>query len=431
MAEIINAQFQLRHDTAAAWTTANPVLRAGEFGVETDTFKAKFGNGSKTWKELPYIALTEAEIRSIIDTSKSKITEVTADLTNDHSGSADDILTQHAETATKGDILIIHDKDTTGNYGKNDTAYVYDGSKFVAFNGNVSADNVIIQKDILCAGSYTQVGNVTKTNTGTATIEAAGKNLSWLLTQMFTKELQPSKTNPAVSLTTPLNKAYEVGTAIEPEYSATFNKGSYTYGPDTGITVSSWEVTNSNEDETLTSASGKFTEITVSESTKYTITAKANYTAGAVAKTNIGNNSNPEVKIAAGSATKTSVAITGYRAPFWGYKLTSDALSDPTKITSDQVRALQQKGSSQAGLPTSYTVPTNTKQIYFLALAGTKNTITVKNASALNAPVAFTKVASGVDVDGANNFSSAKYDLWYANFDAGTSGSANLVITWA
>jgi lysophospholipase L1-like esterase len=47
---------RLRRGTAAAWTSANPVLGAGEPGLETDTFKIKFGNGSLPWLSLPYIA---------------------------------------------------------------------------------------------------------------------------------------------------------------------------------------------------------------------------------------------------------------------------------------------------------------------------------------------------------------------------------------
>jgi hypothetical protein len=41
-------RIQLRRDTAANWTSINPVLRPGEIGIETDTLKFKIGNGS-TW----------------------------------------------------------------------------------------------------------------------------------------------------------------------------------------------------------------------------------------------------------------------------------------------------------------------------------------------------------------------------------------------
>lgn len=44
----------LRRGTAAAWTTANSVLRQGELGVETDTFKAKLGDGATAWNSLAY-----------------------------------------------------------------------------------------------------------------------------------------------------------------------------------------------------------------------------------------------------------------------------------------------------------------------------------------------------------------------------------------
>jgi hypothetical protein len=50
-------QIQFRRDLAANWTSSNPTLAAGEFGYETDTGKAKIGNGSSTWTALSY-ALT-------------------------------------------------------------------------------------------------------------------------------------------------------------------------------------------------------------------------------------------------------------------------------------------------------------------------------------------------------------------------------------
>lgn len=52
-------QIQIRRGTAAQWTSANPTLAAGEFGYESDTGKAKIGNGSSAWTALSY-ALTGA-----------------------------------------------------------------------------------------------------------------------------------------------------------------------------------------------------------------------------------------------------------------------------------------------------------------------------------------------------------------------------------
>lgn len=48
---------QLRNDTAANWTSKNPVLLKGEFGIEIDTNKVKVGNGVDTWTNLAYITV--------------------------------------------------------------------------------------------------------------------------------------------------------------------------------------------------------------------------------------------------------------------------------------------------------------------------------------------------------------------------------------
>ena len=47
-------RIQMRRDTAAAWTAANPILAAGEMGLETDTTYYKIGNGSTAWNSLAY-----------------------------------------------------------------------------------------------------------------------------------------------------------------------------------------------------------------------------------------------------------------------------------------------------------------------------------------------------------------------------------------
>ncbi len=50
-------QIQLRRGTAAAWTSANPTLAAGELVIETDTDKYKIGDGSTAWTSLGYSSL--------------------------------------------------------------------------------------------------------------------------------------------------------------------------------------------------------------------------------------------------------------------------------------------------------------------------------------------------------------------------------------
>jgi len=47
-------QIQFRNDTAANWTSVNPILAVGELGLETDTGQFKIGNGVQTWTARPY-----------------------------------------------------------------------------------------------------------------------------------------------------------------------------------------------------------------------------------------------------------------------------------------------------------------------------------------------------------------------------------------
>ncbi len=47
-------QIQMRRDTAADWTAADPTLAEGEIGIETDTGKMKIGDGATAWTLLAY-----------------------------------------------------------------------------------------------------------------------------------------------------------------------------------------------------------------------------------------------------------------------------------------------------------------------------------------------------------------------------------------
>jgi hypothetical protein len=59
-------QIQLRNDTAANWTAANPVLAKGEVGIEIDTNKMKIGSGTDAWNDLAYTGVDAAEIVPLV-----------------------------------------------------------------------------------------------------------------------------------------------------------------------------------------------------------------------------------------------------------------------------------------------------------------------------------------------------------------------------
>lgn len=53
----MSTHIQLRRDTAADWTAANPILADGEEGYEKDTGKRKIGDGVTAWNALSYVSL--------------------------------------------------------------------------------------------------------------------------------------------------------------------------------------------------------------------------------------------------------------------------------------------------------------------------------------------------------------------------------------
>ena len=53
-------KIQIRRGTSTQWTTANPTLASGEWGLETNTGKVKLGNGSTAWTSLSYFGNLEA-----------------------------------------------------------------------------------------------------------------------------------------------------------------------------------------------------------------------------------------------------------------------------------------------------------------------------------------------------------------------------------
>lgn len=58
----LEAKLLTRSDTAANWNNANPVLSAGELGVEIDTHKLKIGDGNTEWISLPYVGSTSVNL---------------------------------------------------------------------------------------------------------------------------------------------------------------------------------------------------------------------------------------------------------------------------------------------------------------------------------------------------------------------------------
>ena len=308
--------------------------------------------------------------------------------------------------AAEGDVCVVKTLIAGEKYSY--ASFVYDEGQWNAMDGNVDAENVILREDITTAGDYTQVGNVTKGKTATGSISAAGKSIKDVFQAIFTKELNPSKTEPSVSITLDKSGIHEVGSTVAVSYSATLKAGSYTYGPATGITASSWSIKdNASTPNTSTTASGTFDSVVVTDDTDYKITATATHNAGAIPVTNLGNEY-ASAQIAAGSKSATSGAITGFRKYFYGTNASAVALN------SANIRALTH---SEEAVGTSKTfempIPDGTRQVIIAFPSSINKTLSsVIDKEALGTNIFDSFVKSTVEVEGASAGTGVNYDVY-------------------
>lgn len=319
--------------------------------------------------------------------------------------------------AQPGDMAIV--KRVIAGDKVSHTAYVYDGdaSAWKAMDGNYRADNVYFDDDI----TYTVGFGTLAKPSGSAKFNAKGKSLEQVLSSLMAQEANPSKTEPAVSFTTSNGLGtYEIGTKKNLTYAVSLSAGSYTYGPATGITAQSWSVVC--DGVTKTTTNGTFENV-VAEATAKKMVATATYGDGAIPVTNLGN-AYPAGKIVAGSKSKESSGYVGVRYMFWG-PMTTDA-----ELSSANIRALAYKEEAKAKGLTTFGAGAGAKKVVVAVPAGRKIT-KVLMPSALNADVTalFVKQGTQSQVEGANGYAAAAYDVYVyqpASIDAGETYSVTI-----
>lgn len=401
----LNTRIQLRHDVKANWDdNSSVVLKAGEVGIETDTSKMKVGDGTKTWADLKYAGGDAAQNFDVVpENEETDIVAITRVV-----GAAE----LHV-----GDTAIV--KRVISGDKTSYTAYVYDG-EWKAMDGNYRADNVYFDDDI----TYTvAIGTLAKPS-GSAKFAAKGKNVEQVLSSLMAQEANPSKSNPAVSFSAQGGfGTFEIGTKKNLTYTAALSTGSYTYGPATGITAQTWEVSCTGVTGTKSTATGTFENV-VAEATAKKITAKATYNEGAIPVTNLGN-PYPAGKIAAGTASKDSNELKGVRYMFWGPMTDADMA-----LNSANIRALAHKDAAGAKTLGTFGAGAGAKKVVVAVPAGRKIT-KVLMPSALNADVTalFVKQGSQSSVEGAEGYTAAAYDVYVyqpASIDAGETYSVTI-----
>ena len=321
------------------------------------------------------------------------------------------------ENPKRSDVLIvssIENKDVN-------SAYVYDGEKWIACTGNVDADKVITSKTIAFSGNYTQIGNINKDKNLTITTGyEKGTSIQKIFSDILDKTLLPEITRqPSVKFTQATSGEYEVGTKLIPSYTVSFDEGEYTQFriKDTidsnekivqikpGLTpVYSVELKNNDKTlSTLTSASGKFGEITIKDSTSVVFNVKATYNDGANAKNN--KNETTSVHIPASSKTSTSNKTIGFRKMFYG------SYVSPVELNSQNIRALTGEKTQNKTI-NSVNIIEGAKQV-IIAVPSTKKITNVYDTEAFGTDIfgKFNKPVI-VKVEGANGYNAIDYKVY-------------------
>lgn len=361
MAEL-KTQILIRNDSAENWTAKNPVLGVGEFGVEVgaNDNKLKIGDGQTAWNALPYTYnLTELQ----------KI------------------------------ALFENDLTMTMQFGK----YAPDAS-------------------------------------GSVVVPAAGMTAEEVLLGAFSEPKNPTVKDPTLSLTTSGNQSGEVGTAYAlPHATASVTTGSYEYGSKdasdakysdtgTGITFTSIKVScadpaketsssNSNANlqlklttTELPDASRKF------ETTAKTIKFSAEAAHPASARTPVNNLGTKVDDLAIDGATLTATAsltITGYRC--WFTYIGTDCTSTVDSAFIRTNGKNRGKSTSAASL-NNVEIPAGTTRIVVAipAASGNKSLKDVIDVDGMGLSAFGNFTHSTVDVEGANGYEAASYNVWVA-----------------
>ena len=287
----------------------------------------------------------------------------------------------------------------------------YDPSQIT---GNIDADTLFFTKDLVFTQAF---GKYAPDGSGSVTIPTETNDMSIqdLLESAFSEEKNPTITQPSTSVTLTGAGAKEVGTEFTPNWSVGFNPGNYQYGPATGVTATSYAVTDTNSGSASTQT-GSFTQFTVEDGTNYKVDVTTSYGDGAIPKTNLGNDY-ATGQIKAGSKTASSSAVTGFRNEFYGTLTTK-----PEQMTSADIRGLVGKKAQTTGT-VSVSIPVGAMRVVF-AVPSSKVVNSVLDVNGLNAQIFSSFTHTTVQVEGANGYTAQEYNVYYLDY-ANANDTAN------
>lgn len=350
MGKTIKTVIQMRRDTAANWELNKAVIpAAGEPCFETDTGILRIGDGVTAYSNLPQIGLGAAHYEGEkLSTDANDLAVIAR------------VLEAAGVEAKEDDIFVVKALIADGKYAY--TAYVYNGSAWAAMDGNYSAKNVYFDSDLTMTQTFGKYA--VSSSVPNVTIAAEGMSLYDLLMDAYSESKDPTKTDPKVTNFNVTGNgasatSFEVGTTVTPQWTSTFNAGSYTYKSTvsnasvtpvsgTGVSATSWSVKQAGteigttEDGTAASSFviGDGNNTSVSGTVSYSITA--GYSDGNYALTNLNTLPASEVRITSGTTAAATDTLTFVRKMF-------GAGSNAETLDSAEIRSMKSANASVVG----------------------------------------------------------------------------------
>ena len=318
--------------------------------------------------------------------------------------------------AKKGDIAVLVRTDI----GNPVISYILKengptiAANWVALCGKVTTENVVLGYTLKTMGNG-KIGGIPENTTF-----QPNTTLKTILNQMFVKIIQPTIKQPSISISASGAKSVEAGTQVNITITPTFNPGSYTYGPATGVTLQTYTLQQNLKGSITTIVDAASTaephtvqNITIEDGTTIQFNASCTHTAGAQPLDNSGAPATVQGIQAGTKSVSNQQAFSGFRKYFYGCKTTITETVD-----SAYIRGLTGSSGAYNNNSWNINVPEGTKEIT-IAVEDGKTLKNILYVEGMNTDVLSTFTMTKVPVEGANNFTAKNYNVYRVEVPGG------------
>lgn len=318
--------------------------------------------------------------------------------------------------AKKGDIAVLVRTDI----GNPVISYILKengpttAANWVALCGKVTTENVVLGYTLKTMGNG-KIGGIAENTTF-----QPNTTLKTILNQMFVKIIQPTIKQPSISISASGAKSVEAGTQVNITVTPTFNPGSYTYGPATGVTLQTYTLQQNLKGSTTTIVDAASTaephtvqNITIEDGVTIQFNASCTHTAGAQPLDNSGAPATVQGIQAGTKSVSNQQAFSGFRKYFYGCKTTITETVD-----SAYIRGLTGSSGAYNNNSWNINVPEGTKEIT-IAVEDGKTLRNILYVEGMNTDVLSTFTMTKVPVEGANGFTAKNYNVYRVEVPGG------------